>query len=130
VLAGRLRRAATFLRKIGIEIGFEREGRARTRIIRLSTAEPSSPEAGGARPSASSAPPAHPPRTNLLNGFGSGNVRTVGDQADGSQASQSPIVHDNPLKSNGEADADGADANRPPRTEPEKAGTPAWRARL
>ena len=30
-LAGRLRRAATFLRKIGIEISFEREGRARTR---------------------------------------------------------------------------------------------------
>ena len=30
-LAGRLRRAATFLRKIGVEIGFEREGRARTR---------------------------------------------------------------------------------------------------
>ena len=27
-----MRRAATFLRKIGIEIGFEREGRARTRI--------------------------------------------------------------------------------------------------
>ena len=36
-LAGRLRRAATFLRKIGIEIGFEREGRARTRIIRIIT---------------------------------------------------------------------------------------------
>ena len=36
-LAGRLRRAATFLRKIGIEIGFEREGRARTRIIRITT---------------------------------------------------------------------------------------------
>ena len=34
-LSGRLRRAATFLRKIGIEIGFEREGRARTRIIRI-----------------------------------------------------------------------------------------------
>ena len=32
-LAGRLRRAATFLRKIGIEIGFGREGRARTRTI-------------------------------------------------------------------------------------------------
>jgi hypothetical protein len=29
-LGGRLRRAATFLRKIGIDIGFEREGRART----------------------------------------------------------------------------------------------------
>ena len=34
-LAGRLRRAATFLHKIGIDIGFEREGRARTRIIRI-----------------------------------------------------------------------------------------------
>ena len=32
-LAGRLRRAATFLRKVGIEIGFEREGRGRTRTI-------------------------------------------------------------------------------------------------
>ena len=36
-LAGRLRRAATFLRKIGIEIGFEREGRARTRVIHITT---------------------------------------------------------------------------------------------
>jgi hypothetical protein len=34
-LAGRLRRAATFLRKVGIEIGFTKEGRARTRIIRV-----------------------------------------------------------------------------------------------
>jgi hypothetical protein len=32
-LAGRLRRAPTFLRKIGIETGFDREGRARTRVI-------------------------------------------------------------------------------------------------
>src|SRR5215470_4124102 len=36
-LAGRLRRAATFLRKIGIDIDFEREGRARTRMIRITT---------------------------------------------------------------------------------------------
>ncbi len=36
-LAGRLRRAATFLRKIGIEIGFDREGRARTRVIHITT---------------------------------------------------------------------------------------------
>ena len=41
-LAGRLRRAATFLRKIGIEIGFEREGRARTRTIHITT-DPSHP---------------------------------------------------------------------------------------
>jgi hypothetical protein len=35
VLSGRLRQAATFLRKVGIGIGFEREGQARTRIIRI-----------------------------------------------------------------------------------------------
>jgi hypothetical protein len=33
-LSGRLRRAATFLRKVGIEITFEREGRSRTRTKR------------------------------------------------------------------------------------------------
>ena len=36
-LAGRLRRAATFLRKIGIAVDFAREGRARTRVIRIAT---------------------------------------------------------------------------------------------
>jgi hypothetical protein len=55
-LAGRLRRAATFLRKVGIEIGFEREGRARTRIIRITTTgEPSAPETRTAQPSGVSA---------------------------------------------------------------------------
>ena len=42
--------------KIGIDIGFEREGRARTRMIRITTAgEPAAPETLGAQPSASSA---------------------------------------------------------------------------
>ena len=54
-LAGRLRRAATFLRKLGIEIGFERDGRARTAIIRITAAPTTAPETGGARPSAPSA---------------------------------------------------------------------------
>src|SRR6266446_5410663 len=35
-LAGRLRRAQTALRSLGIEIAFSREGRAGTRIIRIS----------------------------------------------------------------------------------------------
>jgi hypothetical protein len=35
-LAGRLRRAQTFLRMLGIEISFAREGRAGTRTIRIS----------------------------------------------------------------------------------------------
>src|SRR5271165_7694277 len=56
-LGGRLRRAATFLRKIGIDIGFEREGRARTRIIRISAASsPRALESEAAEPSAPSAP--------------------------------------------------------------------------
>ena len=37
-LAGRLRRAQTFLRMLGIEISFSREGRAGTRTIRISSA--------------------------------------------------------------------------------------------
>ena len=51
-LSGRLRRAATFLRKIGIEVAFEREGRARSRVIRITAApDQSEPEDAGARPS-------------------------------------------------------------------------------
>src|SRR2546429_5958289 len=37
-LAGRVRRAQTFLRTLGIEVTFSREGRAGTRMIRVSTA--------------------------------------------------------------------------------------------
>jgi len=36
-LAGRLRRAQTFLRTLGIEIAFSREGRTGTRMIRVGT---------------------------------------------------------------------------------------------
>jgi hypothetical protein len=36
-LAGRLRRAQTFLRVMGIDIAFGREGRAGTRVIRIRT---------------------------------------------------------------------------------------------
>jgi hypothetical protein len=52
-LSGRLRRAATSLRKIGIEIAFEREGRARTRTITIAaTLSYAPPENGVERPSA------------------------------------------------------------------------------
>ena len=40
VLAGRLRRAQTFLRTLGIEITFNREGRFGNRIIRISSSAP------------------------------------------------------------------------------------------
>ena len=84
-LAGRLRRAATFLRKIGIDIGFEREGRARTRTIRITTTgKPASPESRGVQPSASPAPPADRPKASSGNGFVSPDLLTVGEFADGS----------------------------------------------
>src|SRR5205823_3684390 len=37
VLAGRLRRAQAFLRVLGIDVAFGREGRAGTRVIRIHT---------------------------------------------------------------------------------------------
>ena len=54
-LAGRLRRAQTFLRTLGIEITFSREGRTGTRMIRVTTSaeRPSVPSAS----SVSSVPP-------------------------------------------------------------------------
>jgi hypothetical protein len=126
-LAGRLRRAATFLRKIGIDIGFEREGRARTRIIRITTGPSSASETGGAQPSASSVPSADRPKASSGNGFASPGWRTVGSVADGSAGETGATVRVNPLISNAETDADGADASCPPQSAPENTG---WKARL
>lgn len=127
-LAGRLRRAATFLRKIGIDIGFEREGRARTRMIRITTTGQSPvPEIQGPQASASSAPFADPLKANPGNGFGYQGVRTVGDPADGSRGTNGSTARANPLKSNAATGADGADAKHPPQPTPENAG---WSARL
>jgi len=96
-LAGRLRRAATFLREIGIDIGFGREGRARTRIIHITTTgNPTAPETGGAQPSASSAPSAHLPKANPANGFAPPGLRTVGDLADGSKGGNGSSVRQSP----------------------------------
>lgn len=114
-LAGRLRRAATFLRKIGIDVGFEREGRARTRMIRIiTTGKPGSPETRGTQASASSAPPADRPNANSGKGFASPG-ETGG------------TVRANPLKTNIQIGADGADEVHPPQSVPENAG---WSARL
>ncbi len=128
-LAGRLRRAATFLRKIGVEIGFEREGRARTRIIRITAAfaDPG-PERGGVRPSAPSASSAPTPKSSSANGFVTPDLRTVANDADGWGNEPADTVRANPMKRNGEdGAADDADANRPPRSAP---GKPGWSARL
>jgi len=131
-LAGRLRRVAPFLRKIGIEISFGREGRARTRTIHIATTP--TPENTGARPSASSAPSASAPKSNPANGFLAQSLRTVAKDADGgadgSGRAGISTVRANPLKTNAGTGADGEDANRPPQSAPEKTTAPDWRARL
>lgn len=130
-LSGRLRRAATFLRKIGIEIGFEREGRVRTRVIRITAAGANSvPEHGGAQPSASSASSAPKPKSSSVNGFAATDLRTVANDADGGASGMVDSVRANPLKSNGRDDADGADANCDAQSEPEETAAASWRARL
>ena len=127
-LAGRLRRAATFLRKVGIDIGFEREGRARTRMIRITTTGKSdAPESRETTSSASSAPSVDLAKSNVGNGFEAGDLRTVGDPADGSRGATAATVRANPLKTHIETDADGADEHHLPRSAPESMG---WRARL
>lgn len=111
----RLRRAATCLRKVGIDIGFERDGRARTRMIRITTTgQTVAPESREARPSASSAPSAEPAKSNVGKGFVSQDLRTIGGQADGLMGETSAIVRANPLKDNFETDADVADAGNDP----------------
>ena len=125
-LAGRLRRVATFLRKIGIDVSFRKEGRAKTRIIHIA-ATPSSvaTENTGPRPSPSSAPT---PKTNGANGFAPHNPRTV--NADSADEGPVPTVRANPLKSNGRTAADGKDANFSAQSAPGKTGETGWRVRL
>ena len=127
-LAGRLRRAATFLRKIGIEIGFEREGRARTRVIRITVAPADpAPENGGVRPSVPSASSAPGPNSSSVNGFTALDLRTVANDADGPASGVVESVCANALKYKGGTAADGADAGNQPQSAAKRA---AWSARL
>jgi hypothetical protein len=135
-LAGRLRRAATSLRKIGLEVTFGREGgRARTRTIHITTSpnDPAS-ENAGARPSAPSASSAATPNPNPANGFSAPPLRTVAKdvdgRADGSGKGNAPTVRANPLKTNTGTAADGTDADGPPQSALEEINSRGWRARL
>jgi hypothetical protein len=101
-LAGRLRRAATFLRKVGIEVTFGREGRARTRTIRLTAG----PENGGSRPSTRSALPVSNIAPLPSNGLPADAARTVASPADGCEADPLTSVRSEPLKTNGGTVAD------------------------
>jgi len=90
-LGGRLRRAATFLRKIGIDISFDREGRTRTRMIHISMREdPTPPEGEGEQPSASSGPSADHAAADPDKGLASTGMPTdTADRVDADCARQS-----------------------------------------
>lgn len=127
-LSGRLRRAATFLRKIGIEVSFEREGRARTRTFRITAAGADPvPERSGVQPSAPSVPSAPRPKSIQDNDFAEPDPRTFANDADGRASGPVDCARANPLKSRDETDAD---ANSAAQSEPEKTETTSWRVRL
>jgi hypothetical protein len=110
-LAGRLRRAATFLRNVGIEVSFAREGRTRSRTIRIFTAA----ENSGTRRSAPSSSSAEILNANRCKDFAADTLQTIANCADGHAddrgADATASVRANPLKFNGMAAADHADAN-------------------
>jgi hypothetical protein len=123
-----LRRAATFLRKIGIEIGFDREGQARARTIHITTAHalPVLEQAGTppSEPSASSALPLK------VNSAEDASLRTVAKEADGSGRAPVSTVWANTLKNHGETAADGADASITHRSSLAECKGAGWRGRL
>jgi hypothetical protein len=123
-LSGRLRRAATFLRKVGIEVEFGgREGKARNRIISIVVA----PESGAMQPSAPSAPAAPLPQLNPDNRCEDSAGRTVAQYAGTSSAQ---IALANPLRDHEEDEADGVDEKAP--LESGSRGVPmtGWRGRI
>jgi hypothetical protein len=132
-LSGRLRRAATFLRKAGIQIDFERESRARTRIIRITTTLPAA-DGAGIRSSVPAASSAFKPNSNSVNELAAQPLETVAGDANDTallaEATDSATVRVNPFNFNTTADADGVDANSPAQPGSEKKGTSGWRARI
>lgn len=134
-LSGRLRRAATFLRKIGIEIDYIKEGRARTRIIHITTTGISSdPDYSGTEPSVPSASSANISNDNSNNGFPGSPMRTVGSAADGKENDGDSIngstVRAKPLKTTNTDGTDEADAKYPSQSGPKENGRHSWRAAL
>jgi hypothetical protein len=115
-LSGRLRRAATFLRKVGIEINYTKEGRARTRNIHITITDNFiPPDFSGLKPSVPSASSTSIKNGNENNGPAGSIIRTVDGTADGQtdddQTESGLTVHANALKTNGDEAVDDADAN-------------------
>ena len=147
-LSGRLRRAATFLRKIGIEVQNLKLGKSRTRTIVISAAPIfSETEKGGNFASASSAPSAKYPQnvTNPLKSLDNeADANAPLADANAAEAdANAPLADANaphfasapiPLKENdktaADAKADGADAKIRAETASEKTDTQEWSGKI
>jgi hypothetical protein len=123
-LSGRLRRAATFLRKIGIEVGFKKEGRARTRIVHITA---STPAHASALPSAPSAQPASGANVTNVIDFPANPLRTVAGDED---ANGAPTVCANSLENALGNAADDADARSASQSVAGGTRTPGWSGRV
>jgi energy-coupling factor transporter ATP-binding protein EcfA2 len=95
--SGRLRRVAPPLRRIGIDISFEREAHTGTRVVHIMVTR--RPEDGGKRPSPSSPPSVKGEKPNKINGRGgdAGDGTVTRGDAEVTLAGQSPSPS-NPLK--------------------------------
>jgi hypothetical protein len=122
-LSGRLRRAATFLRKIGIEIAFKKEGWARTRLIHISSA----PENAGAQPSVPSTRSAPSPKATVAYDCATKPLRTIASNENGNNGQ---AVGVNRVGTDPRSAADDADAKSPFQTAVRGTGMPGWRGRL
>jgi hypothetical protein len=111
-LSGRLRRSATFLRQLGVQVQFEREGRSRTRMIHITRAENS-----GSEPSAPSAPSAQADSALNSPDMSADGMRTQTSFADGAREAS---VREKPLKNTAADGADGVDARIPPESAPDE----------
>ena len=103
-LSGRVRRAATFLRSVGIDITFERKGRGRTRIIRITRGLEDVLTRSSAPSAVSDAP-----RNDQFDDHGARTVEWSAD-ADVSRATTGTAPANHP-QINEVAAADGEDAN-------------------
>jgi hypothetical protein len=109
-LAGRIRRAATFLRKIGIEFSFTKKGRNRDRVVCITKTE-KAPEL----PSAQSAPSAIEEKPTPVNDLADSDMRTVlRTVADDHGAIVRTTVRSKSLNTKAADDADDADDLLPP----------------
>jgi hypothetical protein len=133
-LAGKLRRAVTFLRKIGIEITFSREGHGRARTIHIAAiraASESVDEGKPVAPAASSAPTAEPSQIPDNAASTPQPVASAADDlADGAQRSRTLIAGTNAPKNGSATGAYVADANFPTATPAANSPLPGWTKRI